>query len=107
MPSSALIREQKSSLLKQKNYSDNSEKHTISMLRLFVDIFNYICALNTNIILYFLLLGKRLLRFLFSFWTCLFVSLRGSKKKVKIRKFFIFLKNFFFEVNSISICEIL
>jgi hypothetical protein len=83
MPSSALIRVQQPSLFNQKNYSNNSEKHSISMPRLFLYMFDYIYVLNTRIILYFLLLFKRLLRFLYSFWTFVFVSLRGSKKTVR------------------------
>ena len=87
MPSSTLIRMQQPSLFNQKNYSNNGEKHTTNMLRLFY-IFVYIYMFIKRILLYFLVLIKRLSRFLYDFWTFIFVSLRGTRKKViKICKF--------------------
>ncbi len=83
MPSSAIIRVQQPALVNQNNHSNsNSEKHTISMFRLFLRAFDYIYLINTKIFFYFLLMLKRLLRFLFGVWTYIFVTLRGSKKKV-------------------------
>lgn len=87
MSTSSLIRIQQSSLINQNNSVNNNEKHTISMFSLFFHIFNYIYLLITRLCLYFILLIKRLLRILFSFWTFIFVSLRGSKKKVKKKEF--------------------
>jgi len=91
MPSSAIIRVQQPALVNQNNHSNsNSEKHTISMFRLFLRAFDYIYLINTKIFFYFLLMLKRLLRFLFGVWTYIFVTLRGSKKKVfnKYKRFF-------------------
>lgn len=90
MPSSAVIRvqqqQQQQALINQNNHS-NSEKHTISMCRLFLRAFDYMYLISTKIFAYFLLMLKRLLRFLFGLWTFVFVTLRVSKKKV----FFLFL----------------
>lgn len=86
MPSSAVIRvqqqqQQQQALINQNNHS-NSEKHTISMCRLFLRAFDYMYLISTKIFAYFLLMLKRLLRFLFGLWTFVFVTLRVSKKKV-------------------------
>jgi hypothetical protein len=97
MPSSsAMIRvqqqqQQQQLLVNQNNHlNSNSEKHTISMFRLFLRAFDYIYLISTKIFSYSLLTLKRLLRFLFGVWTFVFVTLRVSKKKVfdkkKIRK---------------------
>jgi hypothetical protein len=93
MPSSAVIRvqQQQQTLVNQNNHlNSNSENHTISMFRLFLRAFDYIYLINTKIFFYFLLMLKRLLRFIFGVWTFLFVSLRGSKKKVLCKKNFFF-----------------
>ncbi|CAF0835340.1 unnamed protein product [Adineta ricciae] len=83
MPSSAVTRVQQQALVNQNHpLNSNSERHTISMFRLFLRAFDYIYIINTKIFFYFLLLLKRLLRFLFGVWTFTFVSLRGSKKKL-------------------------
>jgi len=84
MSSSAVIRvQQQQTLLNQNNHlNSHSEKHTISMFRLFLRAFDYIYLISTKIFSYFLLMFKRLLRFLFGVWTFLFVTLRVSKKKV-------------------------
>lgn len=84
MSSTSLIRIQQSSLINQNNSVNNNEKHTINMFNLFFHIFNYIYLLNTRLFFYFLLLIKRLSRFIFGFWTFLFVTLRGSRKRVDI-----------------------
>jgi hypothetical protein len=92
MPSSAIIRVQQPSVIKQNNHSNNnnnSPKHTISMFRLFLYIFNYIYLLNTKIFSYVLSIFKRVSRFLLDVWTFVFVTLRGSKKKVKLKCLFI------------------
>lgn len=85
MPSSAAIRvqQQQQSSVNQNHHSNQAgEKHTISMFRLGLRAFDYVYLLNTKIFIYVLLMLKRLLRFIFGIWTFLFVSLRGSKKKV-------------------------
>ncbi|CAF0888915.1 unnamed protein product [Rotaria sordida] len=84
MPSSAVIRvQQQQGLVTQNNHPNlNSEKNTISMFRLFLRAFDYIYFINTKIFFYFLLMFKRLLRFFFGVWTFIFVTLRGSKKKL-------------------------
>jgi len=86
MPSSAVIRvqqQQQQTLVNQNNHlNSNSEKHTISMFRLLLRAFDYIYFISTKIFSYFLLMLKRLLRFLFGVWTFIFVTLRVSKKKV-------------------------
>jgi len=92
MSSSGLIRIQQPSSINQNNYLNNSEKHTISIFRLFFHMFNYIYLLNTKLCLYFLLLIKQLLRILFGFWTFIFFTLVRSRKKVK--KFKIILNNY-------------
>src|SRR5437016_4451612 len=94
MPSSAIIRvqQQQQTLINQNNHlNSNSEKHTISMFRLFLRAFDYIYLISTKIFSYLLLMLKRLLRFLFGVWTFIFVTLRVSKKKVldKKTKFFL------------------
>lgn len=53
------------------------------MFRLFLRAFDYIYLINTKLVLYILFMFKRVLRFIFGLWTFLFVSLRGSKKKVR------------------------
>jgi len=87
MSSSGLIRIQQSSLINQNNYLNNNEKHTISIFRLVFYMFNYIYLFNIKLCIYFLLFIKRLLRFLFAFWNFIFVTLRGSRKKVTKKKF--------------------
>jgi hypothetical protein len=87
MPSSAVIRvqqqQQQQTLVNQNNHlNSSSEKHTISMFRLFLRVFDYLYLISTKIFSYFLLMLKRLLRFLFGVWTFIFVTLRVSKKKV-------------------------
>ncbi|CAF2607303.1 unnamed protein product [Rotaria sp. Silwood2] len=84
MSSSTLIRVQQSSLFNENNYSNNNgnEKRTISMFRLILHLLDYIYLFHINIFLYFLLLIKRILIFFFGFGTFIFVSLRGSKKKL-------------------------
>ncbi len=91
MSSSAIIRvqqqQQQQTLVNQNNHlSSHSEKHTISMFRLFLRGFDYIYLISTKIFSYFLLMFKRLLRFLFGVWTFIFVTLRVSKKKVINKK---------------------
>jgi hypothetical protein len=91
MPSSAVIRvqqqQQQQSVVNQNNHlNSNSENHTISMFRLFLRAFDYIYLISTKLFSYFLLMFKRLLRFLFGVWTFIFVTLRGSKKKVLDKK---------------------
>jgi hypothetical protein len=81
MSSSSLIRVQQSSFIDRNN--SFNKKSTISMFRLIFHLFNYIYLLNTRICVYFLLLIKRLLRFLFGFWSFIFVTLHGSKEKVR------------------------
>ena len=56
------------------------------MFRLFLRAFDYIYLINTKLVLYILFMLKRVLRFIFGLWTFLFVSLRGSKKKVRARQ---------------------
>lgn len=85
MPSSAVIRlQQQQQTSVNQNHQSNQvgEKHTISMFRLCLRAFDYVYLLNTKIFIYVLLLLKRLLRFVLGIWTFLFVSLRGSKKKL-------------------------
>lgn len=86
MPSSAVIRvqQQQQGLIVNPNSHRNlnSEQHTISMFRLFLRGFDYIYLLSAKIFFYFLLMFKRLLRFFIGVWTFIFVTLRGSKKKV-------------------------
>jgi hypothetical protein len=112
MPSSAVIRaqqQQQTSVNPNHHSNQVGEKHTISMFRLCLRAFDYVYLLNTKIFIYALLMLKRLLRFIFGIWTFLFVSLRGSKKKVNqtreingpARTFSILL------AHSISIGEIL
>ncbi|CAM2719961.1 unnamed protein product [Rotaria socialis] len=84
MASSSVIRvQQQQGLINHNNHSNStSEKHTISMFRVFLRAFDYIYLLNTKIFFYFLLMLKRFLRFFFGVWTFIFVTLRGSKKKL-------------------------
>ena len=91
MPTSAVIRTQQQQQQQQQPANSNSanssmnhhsEKHTISIFRLLLRAFDYIYLINTKIFLYFLLMLRRLLRFIIGLWTFLFLSLRGSKKKV-------------------------
>lgn len=112
MPSSAVIRTQQQqqhpTLLNQTNHQ--SEKHTISMFRLLLRAFDYVYFVNTKIFLYSLFMLKRLLRFIIGLWTFIFLSLRGSKKKVSLTSSILFVHHrsvLFFQVDSISIGEIL
>ena len=85
MPSSAVIRvqqQQPPSAGNPTTSTHQSDKQTISMFRLFLRAFDYIYLINTKLVLYILFMFKRVLRFIFGLWTFLFVSLRGSKKKV-------------------------
>jgi hypothetical protein len=118
MPSSAVIRvqqqQQQQTLVNQNNHlNSSSEKHTISMFRLFFHMFNYIYLLNTRLCIYFLLLIKRLLRFLSGFWSFIFFTLRGSRKKVKKNKMkiiFWIIINFYFSLfnfNQLNIIIVL
>lgn len=86
MPSSTVIRLQRSSLVNQNQYAnkDDNKKHTISMFRLFLHLLDYIYLFNINVFLYILLLVKRTLRFFSGFFAFIFVTLRGSKRKVRI-----------------------
>jgi hypothetical protein len=95
MPSSsAMIRvqqqqqqQQQPLLVNQNNHlNSNSERHTISMFRLFLRAFDYIYLISTKVFSYLLLTFKRLLKFLFGVWTFVFVTLRVSKKKVFDKK---------------------
>lgn len=94
MPSSAVIRvqqqqQQQQTLINNNNHhysNSSSDKHTISMVRLFLRAFDYMYLISTKIFVYFLLMLKRLLRFLFGLWTFVFVTLRVSKKKVYIQR---------------------
>lgn len=91
MPSSAVIRvrqqQQQQTVINQNiHLNSNSEKHTISMFRLFLRLFDYLYLISTKIFSYFLLMFRRLLRFLFGVWTFIFVTARVSKKKVIDKK---------------------
>ena len=85
MSSTGLIRIHQISLINPNNYFNSNEKHTINLFRLFLHIFNYIYLINTRLCFYFLSFIKRLLKYLLTFSSFIFVSLRGSRKKVKAK----------------------
>ena len=118
MPSSAVIRvqqqqQQQQTLINNNNHSNSSsDKHTISMVRLFLRAFDYMYLISTKIFAYFLVMLKRLLRFLFGLWTFVFVTLRVSKKKVNRSHFRIPRKRFpprfsLFNFNQLNITIVL
>ena len=85
MQSSAVIRvqQQQQGFINRNNHSNsNSEQHTISMFRLFLRVFDYIYLIIKKTFFYFLLILKRLVRFLCGVWTFIFITLHGSQKKV-------------------------
>ncbi len=98
----SLIRIQQPSLINQKNYFNNNDKQTRRIVRMV----NFIYLFSTKFCLCLIVLIKRLLRFIWNCWSFLFLTLSGSRKKVR-RKLLYDDYHWFFIVHSISIGEIL
>lgn len=62
---------------------DTREEQTISMIGLFLRIFDYIYLLNIQLFFYCLLNMKRFLKYLIDLLTVIFVTLRTSRQKVR------------------------